>query len=92
MHVAHQRETEMNENEKLLRKVFHVGLALPPDVAVEHLIYNEIVEWDSIGHMQLVAEIEDAFDLMLDTDDIIDMSSYQKTRQILMKYHVDFGD
>lgn len=81
----------MDENEGALQRAFRVGLALPQDVAVEQLVYNEIVEWDSIGHMQLVAEIEDAFDIMLDTDDIIDMSSYQKTKQILKKYDVDFG-
>ncbi len=48
--------------------------------------------WDSVGHMQLVAELEDAFDIMMDTDDIIDLSSYEKGKEILAKadYEVEF--
>ena len=38
--------------------------------------------------MQLVAALEDAFDIMLDTDDIIDLSSYDKGKEILAKYDV----
>ena len=39
--------------------------------------------------MSLVAEIEDAFDIMLDTDDIIDFNSYQKGIEILKKYDIE---
>lgn len=43
----------------------------------EELKYRSIPEWDSVGHMALVAEIEDHFDIMLDTDDVIGMSSFR---------------
>ena len=46
--------------------------------------------WDSIGHMSLIAALEEAFDIMLDTDDIIDFSSYEKGKEILRKYDVEF--
>ncbi|ACM92125.1 hypothetical protein NAMH_1601 [Nautilia profundicola AmH] len=36
--------------------------------------------------MTLVAAIEDEFDIMLDTDDIIDMSSFAKAKEIVAKY------
>ena len=49
------------------------------------LTYQGIEAWDSVGHMQLVAELEDAFDIMMDTDDIIDLSSYEKGKEILSK-------
>ena len=39
------------------------------------LQYQQIPNWDSVGHMGLIAAIEDAFDIMMDTDDIIDLSS-----------------
>lgn len=58
---------------------------------VEGLVYQGIQEWDSVGHMSLVAEIEDAFDIMLDTDDIIDFSSYEKGIEILKKYEVEIA-
>ena len=45
--------------------------------------------WDSIGHMTLMAALEEAFDIMLDTDDIIDFSSFEKGKEILRKYDVE---
>lgn len=53
------------------------------------LKYQTVELWDSVGHMTLVAALEDAFDIMLDTDDIIDLSSYEKGKEILKKYDVD---
>lgn len=54
------------------------------------LEYQAIAEWDSIGHMTMTAMLEEAFDIMLDTDDIIDFSSYEKGIEILKKYDVEF--
>lgn len=55
---------------------------------IESLKYQAIPEWDSVGHMRLVAALEDEFGIMLDTDDIIDFSSYKKGMEILKKYGV----
>jgi acyl carrier protein len=49
------------------------------------LKYQDIEAWDSVGHMTLIAELEDAFGIMMDTDDIIDFSSYEKGMEILSK-------
>jgi len=55
------------------------------------LKYQQIELWDSVGHMTLVANLEDAFDIMMETDDIIDLSSYEKGMEILKeKYEVEF--
>ncbi len=55
------------------------------------LKYQDIPAWDSVGHMGLVAAIEDAFDIMMDTDDIIDLSSYEKGKEILSNnYSIEF--
>ena len=56
---------------------------------VEGLKYQGITNWDSVGHMSLISEIEDAFDIMMDTDDIIDFSSYEKGIELLKKYDVE---
>ena len=53
------------------------------------LKYQDITAWDSVGHMSLIAALEDAFDIMMDTDDIIDLSSYEKGKEILSK--ADYG-
>ena len=55
------------------------------------LEYQQIPSWDSVGHMGLVAAIEDAFDIMMDTDDIIDLSSFEKGKEILAtNYGIEF--
>ena len=53
------------------------------------LKYQGVELWDSVGHMTLVAALEDAFDIMMETDDIIDLSSYEKGKEILKKYDVE---
>lgn len=55
------------------------------------LQYQQIDMWDSVGHMSLVANLEDAFDIMMETDDIIDFSSYEKGKEILSaNYGIQF--
>ena len=54
----------------------------------EKIKYNDIPEWDSIGHMTLMSDLEEGFNISIDTDDIIDFSSFKKGIQILKKYKV----
>lgn len=56
---------------------------------VANLKYGESDQWDSVGHMSLIAALEDAFDIMVDMDDIIDLSSFEKGKEILKKYDVE---
>lgn len=57
---------------------------------VKNLHYQDILEWDSVGHMTLISSLEDEFDIMMETDDIIDFESYKKGIEILKKYGVSF--
>lgn len=78
----------MNNLEKY-NNAFITTLGVSED-SLESLNYQDVTEWDSVGHMGLVAEIEDAFDIMLETDDIIDFSSYNKGKEILReKYNIE---
>ena len=52
------------------------------------LAYQSIPQWDSVGHMALVVEIENTFNVTLDTDDIIGMSDVAKAVEILRKHGV----
>jgi acyl carrier protein len=70
------------------RKAFAEGLQIKPDQVVDGLKYQGIRQWDSVGHMAMIAALETEFDVMLDTDDIIDMSSVAKGKEILAKYGV----
>ena len=71
------------------KDIFVKSLAVDKDRFHENLKYNEIPEWDSIGHMSLMSALEDAFDISLETDDIVDFSSYEKGKEILKKYNID---
>jgi len=56
------------------------------------LKYQDIPAWDSVGHMGLMAKMEEAFGIMMEPDDIIDFSSFEKGKEILSsKYGVDFS-
>lgn len=55
----------------------------------KNLEYNTINEWDSIGHMTLISEIETQFSITMETDDIIDFSSFNKGKEILQKYKIE---
>ncbi|MDR0350500.1 MAG: hypothetical protein LBH64_02990 [Coriobacteriales bacterium] len=82
-------ETNMTNEEKY-RAAFIDSLELSDDQLGDGLLYQSVDSWDSVGHMQLVAALEDAFDIMLDTDDIVDLSSYAIGIEILKKYDISF--
>ena len=54
------------------------------------LKYQAIDAWDSVGHMALMAAIEESFTIEMDIDDIIGFSSYEVGQDILSKYNVVF--
>jgi len=72
------------------KKTFSESLAIDSKDLKDDLKYNDIPEWDSIGHMTLMSGLEDAFDITIETDDIVDFSSYKKGLEILKKYKVNF--
>ena len=76
----------MNNLEKY-RNAFVEGLGISED-QVDGLTFQSIPEWDSVGHMGLIAALEEAFDIVFDTDDIVDLSSFDKGKEILAKYDV----
>jgi acyl carrier protein len=75
-----------------LRRVFRSSLELADDFDVDGLTYRGIESWDSLAHMSLVAAMEDEFGVMIDTEDVIDMSSFDKAREILGKQGVRFDE
>jgi acyl carrier protein len=80
----------VSDGEQKLRQAFAIGLDIPEDQVNEDLAYGKTPGWDSTAHMSLVASLDRTFDIMLDTDDVIDMSSYGKVREILTKYGIQF--
>lgn len=84
------RRINMNNLEKYVN-AFVEGLGVDKDIVKPGLEYQAIAEWDSVGHMGLISALEDAFDIMMETDDIIDLSSFDKGKEILaIKYDIEF--
>ena len=75
------------DNIQLYKNAFVEAFAIDENTIAE-LKYQDIEEWDSVGHMSLMAILEDTFDIMMDIDDIIDFGSYEKGFEILAKYNV----
>jgi acyl carrier protein len=55
----------------------------------EDLEYQSIPAWDSVGHMSLMAELEDAFNITLEMDDVIEFGNYQTGKMTLKKYGIE---
>ena len=77
-------------NKKKYRDIFIQSLSIDEKKFNEKIKYNEIPEWDSIGHMTLMSGLEEKFSISMDTDDIVDFSSFDKGIKILEKYGVKF--
>ncbi|MCX7735871.1 MAG: acyl carrier protein [Candidatus Kapabacteria bacterium] len=76
-------------NIEKLSSAFSNVLGLNGDKITDDLSYGSL-GWDSVAHMKIIAAIEDSFDIMLETEDVIDMSSFKKAKEILTKYGIAF--
>lgn len=79
--------TNLEKYSNTYKKVFE----LDDSIDVTTLTFQGIPLWDSIGHMNLIASLEEAFNVQFEIDDIIDLSSYEKGKEILTKLGVDFN-
>lgn len=77
------------KNKKKYIEIFIKSFSIDEKKFNEKIKYNDIPEWDSIGHMTLMSDLEEGFNISIDTDDIIDFSSFKKGIQILKKYKVN---
>ena len=74
------------------KQVFISSLSINENDFKDSLKYNEIPEWDSIGHMTLISALEEAFKVTFETDDIVDYSSYKKGVEILnISYQIPYN-
>ena len=77
-------------NKNKYKDIFIKSLAIDDKKFTENIKYNEIPEWDSIGHMTLISGLEEGFNISMETDDIVDFSSFKKGIEILKKYSISF--
>ena len=73
-----------------LKNCFVSSLNVKEDQVTDTFSYGQ-TGWDSVAHMALIAAIEQEFDLMIDTEDVIDMSSFSKAKEIVTKYGINLN-
>ena len=56
---------------------------------LDQLEFGENANWDSVGHMNLIVALEEAFGIQIEGEDILDIISYQKGKEVLKRYNVD---
>ena len=79
---------KMNNKDKY-DEAFKESFSIGDDALGEQLTYQSIPEWDSVGHMGLMAALEDAFDIMIEMEDVIDFGSYEIGKALLKKYEIN---
>jgi len=80
----------LNNNKQKYDQVFIECFSIKESELNDDLVYNTIQSWDSIGHMTMIAALEETFDIMMEIDDIIDFSSYKKGFELLAKHGIEF--
>ena len=79
----------MSNNLEIYKQTFCKSLSIQ-DQNFKDIEYNTIDQWDSIGHMTLIADLEEVFKISFETDDIVEFSSFKKGIEILSKYKINF--
>jgi acyl carrier protein len=76
----------LNDFEKKVFLAFTEALNLDSSTISKDLIYNEFPGWDSVAHMMIIEELESSFDCMMEVEDVLELSSYDKACEIMKKY------
>lgn len=68
-----------------IKSIFCEELNLEEGAVGDATAYNSTEAWDSLKHLQLVSRLEEEFGIELPVDDVIDMSTFQKVKEIVKK-------
>ena len=69
-------------------RIFKNVLGADESVLDERFTFKSVPQWDSVAHLSLISELEDAFDVMFEADDILHFESYENGKRILSRYGV----
>ena len=79
------------ENVKKYNVIFMEVFSVGEGVLNDEFKQGNVENWNSIHQLNLVSYIEESFDVMLDTEDILGLTSYSKGKEILVsKYNINF--
>jgi acyl carrier protein len=73
-----------------LKQAFESALGLPASADWTAVQYGSTTGWDSMAHMQLITELETRFNIMLSSDQVINLGSFDAARQIIESHGIVF--
>ena len=82
----------MNEALKRYNEVFMDVFGVSEEELGENFTTETIESWDSIGHMNLISSLEEEFDILFESDDLMAFQSYEKGMELLEKYGIEIKD
>ncbi len=69
-------------------KIFMDVLGVKESALNDSFTFKSVPQWDSVAHLSLISELEDAFDVMFESNDILHYGSYENGKIILEKYGI----
>ena len=71
-------------------QVFMRVLGVSEAALNEAFTFRAVPQWDSVAHLSLISELEEVFDVMFESEDILHYGSYENGKKILERYGVIF--
>ena len=78
----------MHTNSEIYNKIFMDVLGVKESALNDSFTFKSVPQWDSVAHLSLISELEDAFDVMFESNDILHYGSYENGKIILEKYGI----
>ncbi|SFO84463.1 acyl carrier protein [Chitinophaga sp. YR627] len=72
-----------------LHDIIAAALSIPAEQVTDDLSYQSIPEWDSVSHIYLITELEAAFGITIDTEEVLEMSSVEQVKETLRKHNIE---
>jgi acyl carrier protein len=72
-----------------LQEVISNAFGIPVNDITDELEYQSIPEWDSVSHLVLVTELEAAYGITIEMEDVLTMGSVAKIKELLKKYNIE---
>lgn len=87
-----RKKGKFMSNIEKYNSIFMKVLSVPKESLGEGFTFKDVPQWDSVAHLSLISELEDAFDILFESKDILHYGSYCNGVRILKKYGITFDD
>jgi len=80
----------MSNTDNKLKGILAKVLLIDRDAISDDMSRKKVEEWDSMAHLMLVSEIEAAFEVTMNDDDIMRIQTVNDIKKVLEKLGISF--